>query len=321
MALGDMKRWDQALPMLSEAVRDAEAVHGPTARILAFYFGHLARYLLQAGELKKGIEAYGRAAAILSADPIASQAYLSTIDNQALANLAARATSEAIALFEFGAKRRGELKLPQPVTSQASLAVTKALSGDFSTALAAVTKLENPKSPALRQILYAKGICLRMARNYSDALAHQQRALLIGVVLDRERAQFDFEIGMNQMELGNDEAAVVALEKARTWFAQNVPRLIPPHADALSALARIALKRNQVAPAMKFAQQADEYWISFDPSSRWAGLAALTYAETLKAGAQASQSQAAFARAASILAKSKFAGDAGLARQALVSSH
>ncbi|MBM3764121.1 MAG: serine/threonine protein kinase [Acidobacteria bacterium] len=276
MALGDMNRWGEALPLLRGATRDAEAVYGRKARTVAFYWSHLARYALRAGELREGAEAYAHSAELFAADAGAVLAHVSMIENQAAAHLTACEGEKASALMEEVVKRRMQYAGRVPVSTRASAGFARALRGELTALDELTAEVIARKDPALRPVLYMHGIALRLAGKHEEAIARQRAALHTAGSSERERVQCEFEIGMNEVEMGRFDSAAASLEKARSYYEQNVPKLVPPHADALCGLARVAAHRGDARKARSLAARCDEYWREFAPGSRWAASAART---------------------------------------------
>jgi eukaryotic-like serine/threonine-protein kinase len=272
MALCDARQWDKGLVMLREAVSDAEQAHGAKSRTVAFFHNHLARYLAQHGDLNGAIENYARAVQEFASDQTAPQPYVLTTVNQAAMLVAARRIEEALALIGVVDQRSTQYKVAVPVPNQAVFALAKAYEGQVPAALATLAQLET-KAPA-RPVLFNHGVVLRLAGDYKGALERQRRALATPAMTERERAAIETEVGLNELALGNVDAAAQSLEKARAYFAEFVPLVIPAHADALVGLAQIALQRGNLAQALPLAQKANAYWQKAGPGTRWAKAAA-----------------------------------------------
>jgi eukaryotic-like serine/threonine-protein kinase len=275
MALCDVRQWDKGLAMLRSAVSDTEKAYGVNSRTFAFYNNHLARYLAQYGDLNGSAASYARAVKEFSTDTTATQPFVLTMVNHASTLIAARRIDEALTLESIINRRAAEFKVRIPVPNQAVLALAPAYNGQAPAAIAALSRLES--ATPIRPVLYNHGVALRLAGRYQDALERQRRALATPAVTDRERAAIDLEIGLNELALNNLDAAAKSLEAARTYFDKFVPLMVPPHAEALTALASIALSRNQPAQAAPLAKRAQDYWQSHLPNSPFAKAAAAVW--------------------------------------------
>jgi tetratricopeptide (TPR) repeat protein len=268
MALCDVRQWEKGLKTLREAVYDSEQVYGSKSRSVAFYHNHLARYLAQYGDLDGSIANYGRAVQEFATDTTAPQPYVLTTVNQAAMMIAARRIKEALSLSAAIDQRSSKFKVQIPIPNQAVLALARAYDGQIPTALAALARLE--AVAPIRPVLYNHGVALRLAGQFKPALDRQRRALATPAMTERERATIDLEIGLNELALGNTSTAATALEASRKYFEQAVPLMVPPHAEALTALAQIALANNQFTLAAPLARRAHDYWQANLPNSSWA---------------------------------------------------
>jgi eukaryotic-like serine/threonine-protein kinase len=278
MALCDVRQWDKGLATLREAVEDSEKTHGAKSRTVAFYHTHLARYLGQYGDLEGSARQYGRAVEEFVSDTTARQPYVLTTVNQASMLIAARRTEEALRLIDVIGKRSAEFQVAVPVPNRAVFALAQAYGGQMAAAREALAQLEAKAQAQAkvspRPVLFNHGVVLRLAGDYQGALEKQRRALATPAMTERERAAIETEVGLNELALGNMDAAAQSLEKARKYFAEFVPLVIPAHADALVGLAEIALQRGNLAQALPLARKANEYWQKAGPNTRWAKAAA-----------------------------------------------
>jgi len=87
-------------------------------------------------------------------------------------------------------------------------------------------------------------------------------------------------------------------------------------ADVLGGLARVRLLQDRAADALPLAREADEFWSSFAPDSRWAGEAALWLGRCYLALGRTADAAGTLARAERILSHSPLPGDATLVRLA-----
>lgn len=272
MALCDARQWEKGLKMLREAVLDSEQAFGSKSRIVAFYHAHLARYLAQYGDLDGSIANYGWAVKEFATDTTAPQSYVLTTVNQAAIMIAARRIKEALALTTEIDQRSAQFNVDIPIPNQAVLALARAYDGQLASALATLARLE--AAAPVRPVLYNHGVALRLAGQFQAALDRQRRALATPAIPERERAAIHLETGLNELALGNTAAASTALEASRKYYEQAVPLMIPPHAEALTALAQIAINSNQLTVAAPLAKRAHEYWQTHLPNSPWAKAAA-----------------------------------------------
>ena len=267
MALCDARQWEKGLKMLRESVHDSERVYGSKSRLVAFFHTHLARYLAQYGDLDGSIANYGQAVQEFATDTTAPQPYVLTTVNQAAIMIAARRIKEALDLSTVIDRRSSQFKVEIPIPNQAVLALARAYDGQLPTALATLARLE--AAAPIRPVLYNHGVALRLAGQFKPGLDRQRRALATPAITERERAAIDLEIGLDELALGNTASAATALEASRKYYDQAVPLMVPPHAEALTALAQIAISNNQFTLAAPLAKRAHDYWQANLPNSSW----------------------------------------------------
>jgi serine/threonine-protein kinase len=128
------------------------------------------------------------------------------------------------------------------------------------------------------------------------------------------------ERGLNLLALGDAAAALPELERALALHREQIDRITPARSDVLIGLGRARLQLRQAGDALAPLQQADAYWREFDADSRWAGEAAYWYARGLTAVGRGAEARTHYTRAARLLARSAFPGDAQLAQQAAASA-
>ncbi len=319
MALGDAGRWEESIRVLRAAVADAAGALGPEARTLAFYHSHLARYLLQAGELREGAEQYAQAAAMFARDPGAVQPYAATLDNHAAALLAARQNT-AVERYQYAFAKRRALGIPVLPASEANAALAEAIRGDLASARASLARLEAGAPPAARRtVLGASAMVWRLAGEAGEALSRAEKALALAPPETRDRAYAEIEWGLVQVELGRAEAAAPVLAKAVEFLDAKYPRVSAPQADALSALARLRLEAKQPASALQMAERAAAFWRQANPESRWAARAEMTLADVLVALGRPAET--GYRRAEELFAASRFPGDGERAKAAREAAH
>lgn len=120
-------------------------------------------------------------------------------------------------------------------------------------------------------------------------------------------------IALLQGELHSAERRFhAAIGRMRALQARATPAL----ADAQTGLARALLMAGRASEARQHADAAVEFWRGFDADNRGAGAAAFWQARSLAALGLQTEADAAFARAAQLLADSPLPGDQALARQA-----
>jgi len=163
---------------------------------------------------------------------------------------------------------------------------------------------------------WTTGIVRRFGGRHEEAWRLQQKAL--ASLPERpanalQRALIMIEAGQNLVELDRYDEAEVLLRPALRTLADLQAQPSPALADAQLALARTLLARGLAAQALPLLQQADALWRTLDPDGRRAGEVAHWLGRAHAGLGQAVAARTAQRRAASLLARSPFARERGMA--------
>lgn len=153
--------------------------------------------------------------------------------------------------------------------ARAERALALAYEGRVAEALAAL-RTDAPSSADGLRIL---GTVQRLAGAYADALATQRKAfaaLPSGRGVTALRSTILIETGLNQLELGDIDAASASFDDALGLTRTLERRPVPESADLQVGLARVALARGRPEAAIPLLEEAAAFWNSFDAKSRWA---------------------------------------------------
>jgi tetratricopeptide (TPR) repeat protein len=105
------------------------------------------------------------------------------------------------------------------------------------------------------------------------------------------------EIGLAQVDLGNEDEAVTALLRARALYGELSPAMTPERADVLVGLGRARIAQHRASEALEPLEQADAFWRDFDVGSRWAKEAALWLGRCYESLGRREDARQALARA------------------------
>jgi tetratricopeptide (TPR) repeat protein len=298
------------------------------------YKGTLAAVQLDYGEIKEAIANLTEAvtqdvgAAKLSLTYRASQATA-----QGRARLIARRASEAIGFYEAALALFGEASTRSTLvlSAEAEHALALAQTGRVDEAserldrIVAERRRDNNTGElqvALRYLAYVRSLQSR----HAEALSLLREAIqILQIITAAPTARSTHKLaladatrdaGLALIETGAVAHALRHLDDARERYATLQGRVSPNRADALIGSGRARLQLGRAAEAVVLFEQADAFWRDFDPDNRWAGEAAYWHARGLTAVGRSGEARMHYTRAARLLARSAFPGDAQLARAA-----
>jgi tetratricopeptide (TPR) repeat protein len=159
---------------------------------------------------------------------------------------------------------------------------------------------------------HAQGILDRLSGHY--LLAEQRQRAALALMTDRNegprnRMHVLTEIGLSQLGQKQLDEAESSLHAALTLFEQRQVQVTPRRADALLAIGRILLARDQAADALPYLEAADQFWLTWESDSHWRGESAWWRSRALARLGRMPESRALSAVAESLLNASNFASD------------
>jgi serine/threonine protein kinase/tetratricopeptide (TPR) repeat protein len=305
-------RLDEGITHIAQALDDAADLFGADSVFIAYYAANLASRQLEAGDLGPALRSIDRGLKVSAVVPGPSSglhAFSHHVRGQIL--LASRRSEEAIAQLDvaLGKLESSGVRSAQSLAgAQSDRALALAYSGRVDEAMADLRAVVAPTPRVL-------GIVQRLLGASAEALATQRKALADiapGPRANRERSLILTEIGLNQLELGESEAAAGSLDEALKISNALEYRPVPDRADLLVGLGRTMLARKQPGEALPFLEEADSFWRQFDSESRWAGEASLWLGRAYVALGREADGMAALSRARATLSRSKIPSDARL---------
>jgi eukaryotic-like serine/threonine-protein kinase len=317
MALGDAGRLREALAEIELGIHDAGQVRKEMDPTLGSYRTHLARYQLRAGATRDALDNLRAALAAHRIGLPGTRFPPATEASLGGALLQAHRPREALAhLVDAWRYFEGSNDVAAPRT-RAKLAIAQAQNSridDARRVLAPATSQGASWEAAL-----AAGLVQRLAGDAAKALPlHRQALAALGAspaeIADRARVLN--ELGLDAIALERPDEASGFFGEAAALLTRSQLQYSPERADADVGLGRSRLARGQVAEALSSVEQADRFWLEFDPEGRWSGEAAFWLARCHEMLSHGAQAQASYARAARLLARSNYPGDAELALQA-----
>jgi eukaryotic-like serine/threonine-protein kinase len=261
-ALGEAGERVRGVEHLTQAVKEASAVFGPSSRMVGFFSIPLAEFQTEIGQVSEAIDTSRRAVDIIARHTTPqSFRYAAAIHQRGAALLAARRPEEALPDLMRASET---LRLTLPAGHE----VTRWFQTDEVLALARAGRhreaqtLANTLLPSAgtsidaigSQALYAIGVARRLAGDARSALRFQEQALHAiasapSANLRRMRALT--ELGLTLVSLGRADDAVAPLEQALTLSTQFQTHDSPERRDIVNALART---RGPEAPAVRRAE-------------------------------------------------------------------
>jgi serine/threonine-protein kinase len=305
-------RLREGIGHMSAAMEDAASVFGEQGVHIGFFGANLAARQLEFNDLDAALVSIDRALRASAVVPGATSglhAFSHHVRGRIL--LASRRGAEAVAQLDVAidklreATDRSSQRLP---AAQSERALALAYVGRIEAALAALAAIESPSPRIL-------GIVQRLSGAPAQALESQRRALAAitpGAGAQEAQAAVLTEIGLNQLELGDEDSASQSLAEALAISRGLDRQAGPEHADLLVGLGRAALARHRAAEALPLLEEASTFWQQFDPGSRWTGEANLYLARAYAGLGRLAAAAAAASTAREILSKSRLPGDARL---------
>ena len=165
------------------------------------------------------------------------------------------------------------------------------------------------------ELPYWLGVAARLTGDHREALRLQEMVVARSSGTahgQRQKMNALAEVGLNQAALGAHADAEHSLHAALMMFKDLHVAISPPWAEALVGMGRAKISLNDSAAALPLLHQADAFWRDFDPNSRGAGEAAFWLGRCYAALSRPADAKKAYARAAQILVRSPFPGDAEL---------
>ncbi|GAB4480055.1 MAG: hypothetical protein OHK0044_27870 [Burkholderiaceae bacterium] len=331
-ALARVGRLGEAIALMKLAVERAGALHGPKHVMVQHFAGTLGVLQLEYGEIKAALATLERAAAADLGEVVVSLTYqASRHAGMARAQLAAARPRAALAQYERALALLADATPRGAVHWQAEQehALALALAGAPARAIALLAPLidEHRRSRAagyLQSALRYAGTAHRLQGDPAAARARFSEALeLLAAITAKPNASAAHrlahadalkEVGLVELDLGEPDAARERLHAALQRFRAIQVATTPAQADALVGLARAHLARRDAEQALAFASEADAFWRDFDADNRAAGEATFWLGQCYDALGRIADAKRAYARAATILARSPLPGDARLAR-------
>jgi serine/threonine-protein kinase len=273
--LSGVGRLKEGVALIAQALDSAEKVFGPDSLHIGFYAANLAPRQRDYGDFDAALAAIDRAIAATAVAPgprSGVHAFAHHMRGRILlgARRGAHALTQmeaAIEKLETTDEKAASQGLP---TARAERALALAYEGRVSEALTAALRTHAPSSADGLRIL---GTVQRIAGAHADALATQRKAaaaLPAGPGTAVLRSTILIETGLNQLELGDVDAASASLDDALGLTRTLERRPVPESADLQVGLARVALARGRPDAAIPLLEEADAFWTRFDPKSRWA---------------------------------------------------
>ena len=249
-ALSESGELKEGVAQLSEAVKEAADVFGPSSRMVGLYSVSLSQYQLEIGETAAALESSRRAVDIVGqhAQP-QSFRYAAALHRRGAALLAARRADEALPdLTRAHETMERALPLNHWITRwcRADRAIALARAGNPG----AARQLLEPVLPngdgaapdaSARHLLYAMGLAARLSGDADEALRWQARMLATlsgGRRADLRRMLVLTEVGLAQLDRGRPAPARVALEQAFALARQSLAHVTPDQTDIVTGLER-----------------------------------------------------------------------------------
>lgn len=305
-------RLDEGIGYIAQALDDAAALFGADSVVIGYYAANLAARQLEAGDLDSALKTIDRGLAVSAVIPGPTSglhAFSHHVRAQIL--LAARKGTAAVAQFDVALDKLGSSgarSAQSLAAARSERALALAHSGRVDAALADLRTIEAPTPRLL-------GIVQRLSGNFTGALESQRKALgniTPGATANRARSLILTETGLNQLELGDLDAATSSLNEALKIADTLQRRPIPDRGDLLVGLGRAMLAQRRPADALPFLEEADAFWRGFEDDSRWAGETSLWLGLAYKALGRDADAGPALSRARVRLSRSTIPSDSKL---------
>ena len=281
---------------------------------------------IEIGDLRSAIAHARRALEIYLADgEPGSNAHAGRVRKLGSALLAARIDVEAAEQLEQAVRLAlasgSEL---EALHARGSLGLALAHLGRFEDAdrqLRTTIDGSGPKSARAHHLAMRNlGTSLRLQGREREALPWFEKAMAAASAQPSHRGDLAhglLEAGLAQVELGEFAAAQGLFDRADALFGDvQKQHMTPARAELLVGMARVKLTDRDYAGALQLLEKADEFWLGFDPASRWAGDAALWLGRSYAGLGRSAEARDALGRAERILARSPIPGDSKLVKLA-----
>ena len=329
-ALEKMGQLMQACDEFRSVFRDTETLVGPQGRMLGIRLSSTAYFFVEAGYFDEALRNAVRGREILlAAFPEGNARFeAATAENVGLVAMTARGSVtaiEALTTAVEGFRRDGGPTHENVMDVQRMRSLALAYAGRMAEAEQAMAEVIEHQPSNVRDrfevVPWVNGIRARLNGDHRGALRLQQQAfgsLSPQHVDSLDGARIRNEIALNLVELGDFDLARKELGSSLAIFETRQAAVTPDRADALVALGRIELATGSADSALAHLTTAESFWRSFDPTSRWAGEAALWLGRCHLALSRRADAQAMLGRAEKILARSPIAGDVELLKLARI---
>ena len=326
-ALRAIGQTERSVRELREVLKYTSEVFGPTSRFYGLRLNALAETLVEAGEVGEALGVAAESARLLkehyaagtknrlAGDIVEGRALLAARRPDAALKLLGRAHDSLVSTFGVDNSLVLDTRRHRALAA-AYAGRTENATDELQTVATLRARLEGDDFDRNALI---RSVVARLRGDHVNALLmldRVQASINEGPRAELNRLPLQIEIGLNELELGRPEVAVVSLEKALARARALHRPTTPESADALVGLGRARLARREPAAALSALQEANAFWQDFDPENRWAGEAAFWLGRCYSALGRPNEAKQVNARAAKILARSPLPGDAKLVQLA-----
>ena len=248
-ALNEAGEASRSVEELTQAVRDAADIFGPSSRMVGLYSLPLASAQVETGQVADAVDSARRAVDIMALHTTPqSFRYAAAVNQRGVALLAARRPHEALPDLTRAAETLQRTFPPGHAVTrwfQADLVLALARGGRHQEAQVLAQTLVPPSGAppgrSATKAIYAMGVATRLAGDARTALRLQQEALqriAPGPSVDRDRMRALTEAGLALLDLAKPAQAAASLEEALTLSRRSQTHTAPDRADILEGLAR-----------------------------------------------------------------------------------
>jgi len=248
-ALGEAGEHVRGVEQLTQAVREAADVFGPSSRIVGFFSVPLAEFQMETGQIAEAIANSGRAVDIIAQHTTPqSFRYAAAIHQRGAALLAARRPADALPdLARATETLRQTLPAGHEVTRwcQADEALALARAGRHREAQALIEPLLPTAGSAIDALgsnaLYIMGVTRRLGGDFDGALRVERKAVesfAQAPSADIRRMRALTELGLTLLDLERPDEAKVPLEQALTLSRRSQSHESPDRTEILEGLER-----------------------------------------------------------------------------------
>jgi serine/threonine-protein kinase len=274
-SLADSGQLTAGIEHLQNSIKRTEALLGPNNGSVASKLSWLARAQLKLGDLPGAIDSMTRsvAAATNELDRARAQASLG------VTLVAARRVDNAVSILRSAVDDLKRLDtgegswLPNATATYGTALVLAGQNAEARRVLQKSLSSGKAAGPSLADTHNALGLSALSSNDAAGALDHFQKALETAGPPEsptRIRAAAVLGAGMAQLELGKLKEAEQTLQEADAAYRKIHQLPTPALADVQVARGRVALLEGRGAEAAKLFAEAEKFWRSYDPKSRWA---------------------------------------------------